>query len=79
MESTTYLLRDKDGKDHAIFSGDTYFLAMLVAPIWPKKPIQLQEDLAGYLFDSLRNKIMPLADDVIVYPHTEPDRPVGKT
>ncbi len=69
MESTTYLLRDKDGKDHAIFSGDTLFLGDVGRPDLAQKANSItQEDLAGYLFDSLRNKIMPLADDVIVYP-----------
>ena len=69
MESTTYLLRDKDGKDHAIFSGDTLFLGDVGRPDLAQKGNSItQEDLAGYLFDSLRNKIMPLADDVMVYP-----------
>ncbi|WP_370175504.1 MBL fold metallo-hydrolase [Leeuwenhoekiella palythoae] len=69
MESTTYLLKDKDGKDHAIFSGDTLFLGDVGRPDLAQKAKELtQEDLAGYLYESLRNKIMPLADDVIVYP-----------
>ena len=69
MESTTYLLRDKDGKDHAIFSGDTLFLGDVGRPDLAQKANTITlEDLAGYLFDSLRNKIMPLPDDVIVYP-----------
>ncbi|MBR9758410.1 MAG: MBL fold metallo-hydrolase [Algicola sp.] len=69
MESTTYLLKDSNGKDHAIFSGDTLFLGDVGRPDLAQKGKELtQEDLAAYLFDSLRNKIMPLADDVIVYP-----------
>ncbi|WP_396638321.1 rhodanese-like domain-containing protein [Maribacter sp. R77961] len=69
MESTTYLLKDKDGKDHAIFSGDTLFLGDVGRPDLAQKMGELTErDLAGFLFDSLREKIMPLADDVIVYP-----------
>lgn len=69
MESTTYLLRDKEGKDHAIFSGDTLFLGDVGRPDLAQKVGSItMEDLAGYLYDSLRNKIMPLADDVIVYP-----------
>jgi hydroxyacylglutathione hydrolase len=69
MESTTYLLKDKDGKDHCIFSGDTLFLGDVGRPDLAQKAATMtQEDLAGILFDSLRNKIMPLADDVIVYP-----------
>ncbi|MEZ4987331.1 MAG: MBL fold metallo-hydrolase [Saprospiraceae bacterium] len=69
MESTTFLLRDESGKDHAIFSGDTLFLGDVGRPDLAIKQGQItREDLAGFLFDSLRNKIMPLADDVIVYP-----------
>lgn len=69
MESTTYLLRDKNGKDHAIFSGDTLFLGDVGRPDLAQKAAHMtQEELAETLFDSLRNKIMPLADDVIVYP-----------
>ncbi|TYP74242.1 MBL fold metallo-hydrolase [Aquimarina intermedia] len=69
MESTTYLLRDEKGKDHAIFSGDTLFLGDVGRPDLAQKAAHLtQEQLAETLFDSLRNKIMPLADDVIVYP-----------
>ena len=69
MESTTYLLKDKEGNDHAIFSGDTLFLGDVGRPDLAQKAAHMtQEDLAGMLFDSLRAKIMPLADDVIVYP-----------
>jgi len=69
MESTTYLLRDTDGKDHAIFTGDTLFLGDVGRPDLAQKSDDLtMEDLAGYAYDSLRLKIMPLADDVIVYP-----------
>lgn len=69
MESTTYLLRDKSGKDIAIFSGDTLFLGDVGRPDLAQKAASMtQEDLAGMLYDSLRTKIMPLADDVIVYP-----------
>lgn len=69
MESTTYLLRDKTGKDYAIFSGDTLFLGDVGRPDLAQKAADMtKEDLAGLLFDSLRSKIMPLADDVIVYP-----------
>jgi len=69
MESTTYLLKDTSDKDHAIFSGDTLFLGDVGRPDLAQKAADMtQEDLAGILFDSLRNKIMPLADDVIVYP-----------
>lgn len=68
MESTTYLLKDESGKDYAIFTGDTLFIGDVGRPDLAVKTDLTQEDLAGHLFDSLRNKIMPLADDVIVYP-----------
>jgi len=68
MESTTYLLRDENGKDHCIFTGDTLFIGDVGRPDLAVKTVLTREDLAGHLFDSLRNKIMPLADDVIVYP-----------
>lgn len=69
MESTTYLLKDENGKDHAIFSGDTLFLGDVGRPDLAQKAANMtKEDLAGLLYDSLMNKIMPLADEVIVYP-----------
>lgn len=69
MESTTYLLIDEDGKNHAIFSGDTLFLGDVGRPDLAQKAAHMtQEQLAGLLYDSLNNKIMPLADDLIVYP-----------
>ena len=69
MESTTYLLKDAAGKDIAIFSGDTLFLGDVGRPDVAQKAANLtQEELAGKLYDSLMNKIMPLADDVTVYP-----------
>jgi len=69
MESTTYLLKDAKRNDKAIFSGDTLFLGDVGRPDLAQKAAHLtQEQLAGMLYDSLRTKIMPLADDVIVYP-----------
>ena len=69
MESTTYLLRDSSNKDVAIFSGDTLFLGDVGRPDLAQKSGKItQDDLAGILFESLRTKIMPLADDVLVYP-----------
>ena len=69
MESTCYLLKDKNGKDYALFSGDTLFLGDVGRPDLAQKAADMtQEDLAGILFDSLRNKVMTLSDDVIVYP-----------
>ncbi|TMU54783.1 MBL fold metallo-hydrolase [Flagellimonas algicola] len=69
MESTTFLLKDETGKDHAIFSGDTLFLGDVGRPDLAQKAADMtKEELAGTLYDSLRTKIMPLADDIIVYP-----------
>ncbi len=69
MESTTYLLKDKDGKDQAIFTGDTLFLGDVGRPDLAQKSADMtQEDLASILFDSLREKIMPLSDEITVYP-----------
>jgi glyoxylase-like metal-dependent hydrolase (beta-lactamase superfamily II)/rhodanese-related sulfurtransferase len=68
MESTSYLLIDENGKHHALFSGDTLFIGDVGRPDLAAKSDLTQDQLAGHLFDSLRNKIMPLADDVIVYP-----------
>ncbi|TRZ41684.1 MBL fold metallo-hydrolase [Robertkochia solimangrovi] len=68
LESTTYLLIDENGKDHAIFTGDTLFLGDVGRPDLAIKQDITKEDLAGLLYESLRTKIMPLADDVIVYP-----------
>jgi len=68
-ESTTFLLKDEKGKDYAIFTGDTLFIGDVGRPDLAQKSGEItKEDLAGWLYDSLRNKIMPLADDVIVYP-----------
>jgi len=69
MESTTYLLKDESGKDYCIFSGDTLFLGDVGRPDLAQKAAHMtQNELAGLLYESLNNKIMPLADDVIVYP-----------
>ncbi|MDC0176643.1 MBL fold metallo-hydrolase [Polaribacter sp.] len=68
MESTCFLLKDKYGKDHALFSGDTLFLGDVGRPDLAQKGTLTEKDLAGFLYESLRNKVMPLADDVLVYP-----------
>ncbi|MBL7744156.1 MAG: MBL fold metallo-hydrolase [Chitinophagaceae bacterium] len=70
MESTCYLLKDEKGKDVALFSGDTLFIGDVGRPDLAQKVAAdlTQDKLAGYLFDSLRNKIMPLSNDIIVYP-----------
>ena len=69
MESTTYLLKDQEGNNHAIFSGDTLFLGDVGRPDLAQKAANMtQEELAGLLYESLRTKIMMLEDNVIVYP-----------
>ena len=68
LESSSFLLIDKDGNDHAIFSGDTLFLGDVGRPDLAIKSDLTKEDLAGMLYDSLRTKIMTLADEIIVYP-----------
>ena len=68
MESTCFLLKDKYGKDHALFSGDTLFLGDVGRPDLAQKGALTENDLAGFLYESLRNKVMPLANDVLVYP-----------
>ncbi|MFC1223821.1 rhodanese-like domain-containing protein [Pedobacter sp. BG31] len=68
LESTTYLLTDENGKDHCIFSGDTLFIGDVGRPDLAQKGNLTMNDLAGMLYDSLNEKIKPLAADVIVYP-----------
>ena len=69
MESSTYLLLDEDGKETAIFSGDTLFLGDVGRPDLAQKAAHMtQEELAGLLYESLKNKIIPLSDDLTVYP-----------
>lgn len=80
MESTTYLLIDENGKEHGIISGDTLFIGDVGRPDLAQRVIAelTQEKLAGHLFDSLRNKIMPLSDDLIVYPNHGAGSACGK-
>lgn len=69
MESTTYLILDEKGKEHAIFSGDTLFLGDVGRPDLAQKAADMtQEELAATLYESLRNRIMTLPDETIVYP-----------
>lgn len=68
MESTTYLLTDEQGNKHSIYTGDTLFLGDVGRPDLAIKSDLTKEDLAGHLYDSLHNKILPLPDSVIVYP-----------
>ncbi|MFN0290454.1 MBL fold metallo-hydrolase [Pedobacter helvus] len=68
LESTTYLLTDAEGKNHCIFTGDTLFIGDVGRPDLAQKGALTMNDLAGMLYDSLNEKIKPLADEVIVYP-----------
>ena len=68
MESSTYLLIDENEKNHAIFTGDTLFIGDVGRPDLAVKSDLTQEDLAGLLYESLQNKILPLEDEVVVYP-----------
>ena len=69
MESTCYLMKDESGKDHSLFSGDTLFIGDVGRPDLAQKAASMtQEQLASTLFHSLRDKIMVLSDDVVVYP-----------
>ncbi|TCD03612.1 MBL fold metallo-hydrolase [Pedobacter psychroterrae] len=67
-ESTTYLLLDKHGKPHCIFTGDTLFIGDVGRPDLAQQGSLTMEDMAATLYDSLHNKIMTLPDDVLVYP-----------
>lgn len=79
LESTCYLLKDEAGKDHAVFTGDTLFVGDVGRPDLAQKGADLtMEDLAGMMYDSLQKSIMPLADDVIVYPAHGPGSSCGK-
>lgn len=79
LESTCYLLKDESGKDYAVFTGDTLFVGDVGRPDLAQKGADLtMSDLAGMLYDSLQQKIIPLADDVIVYPAHGPGSSCGK-
>ncbi len=69
MESTCYLLMDEQGLPHSIYTGDTLFIGDVGRPDLAQKNGELTtDDLAGFLYDSLRNKVMPLPDSLVVYP-----------
>lgn len=79
LESTCYLLKDENGKDHCVFTGDTLFVGDVGRPDLAQKGEKLtMEDLAGMMYESLQSKIVPLADDVIVYPAHGPGSACGK-
>ncbi len=79
LESTCYLLKDESGKDHCIFTGDTLFVGDVGRPDLAQKGDEItMEDLAGMMYDSLQKKIIPLSDEVIVYPAHGPGSACGK-
>lgn len=79
LESTCYLLKDEHGKDYAVFTGDTLFVGDVGRPDLAQKNEELTtRDLAGMLYESLQAKIVPLADQVIVYPAHGPGSSCGK-
>ena len=79
LESTCYLLKDKTGKNHSVFTGDTLFVGDVGRPDLAQKSDEITtNDLAGMMYDSLKAKIIPLADDVIVYPAHGPGSSCGK-
>lgn len=79
LESSCYLLKDETGKDHCVFTGDTLFVGDVGRPDLAQKSDELTtNDLAGMMYDSLQSKIIPLADDVIVYPAHGPGSSCGK-
>jgi glyoxylase-like metal-dependent hydrolase (beta-lactamase superfamily II)/rhodanese-related sulfurtransferase len=78
MESSSYLLIDEDGNTPYVFTGDCLFIGDVGRPDLAVKSDLTQSDLAGHLFDSLRNKIMPLPDDIIVYPNHGAGSACGK-
>jgi glyoxylase-like metal-dependent hydrolase (beta-lactamase superfamily II)/rhodanese-related sulfurtransferase len=77
VESTCYLLRDETGKPYAIFTGDTLFVGDVGRPDLSSGDLS-KEELASIMYDSLRNKIMSLPDDVLVYPAHGPGSSCGK-
>jgi hydroxyacylglutathione hydrolase len=79
MESTCYLLKDENGKDHCVFTGDTLFAGDVGRPDLAQKGEEItMHDLAGMMYDSIHSKLFPLADDVIVYPAHGPGSSCGK-
>jgi glyoxylase-like metal-dependent hydrolase (beta-lactamase superfamily II)/rhodanese-related sulfurtransferase len=77
IESTCYLVRSADGSPHALFTGDTLFVGDVGRPDLSSGNLG-KEELAGMLFDSLRAKIMPLPDDLLIYPAHGPGSSCGK-
>ncbi len=79
LESACYLLKDANGKNHCVFTGDTLFVGDVGRPDLAQKGEEItMDDLAGMMYDSLHSKIIPLEDDVIVYPAHGPGSSCGK-
>jgi glyoxylase-like metal-dependent hydrolase (beta-lactamase superfamily II)/rhodanese-related sulfurtransferase len=79
LESTCYLLKDENGKDHCVFTGDTLFAGDVGRPDLAQKGAEItMDDLAGMMYNSIHTKLFPLADDVIVYPAHGPGSSCGK-
>jgi hydroxyacylglutathione hydrolase len=79
LESSCYLLKDENGKDHAVFTGDTLFIGDVGRPDLAQKGAEItMQDLAGMMYESLQSKLIPLADDVLVYPAHGPGSSCGK-
>lgn len=79
LESTCYLLKDEEGRDHCVFTGDTLFVGDVGRPDLAQKSNEItMHDLAGMMYDSIHQKLFPLADNVIVYPAHGPGSSCGK-
>ncbi|MFL5773452.1 MAG: rhodanese-like domain-containing protein [Flavisolibacter sp.] len=79
LESTCFLLKDENGKNYCLFTGDTLFVGDVGRPDLSQKGEDLTtNDLAGMMYDSLQNKIVPLEDDIIIYPAHGPGSACGK-
>ncbi len=79
LESSCFLLKDANGKDHCVFTGDTLFVGDVGRPDLAQKGAEItMHDLAGMMYDSLHSKLFPLADEVIVYPAHGPGSSCGK-
>jgi glyoxylase-like metal-dependent hydrolase (beta-lactamase superfamily II)/rhodanese-related sulfurtransferase len=80
LESSCYLLKDEEGKDYCVFTGDTLFVGDVGRPDLAQKGVDLTtEDLAGMLYESIQEKLVPLGDDVLVYPAHGPGSACGKS
>jgi glyoxylase-like metal-dependent hydrolase (beta-lactamase superfamily II)/rhodanese-related sulfurtransferase len=79
VESTCYLLKDEEGTNHCVFTGDTLFVGDVGRPDLSQEDAdQTTDDLAGMLYNSLQNKIITLNDEVVVYPAHGPGSACGK-